>query len=88
VLTYYPPEVGFYHATRADGVALDFAANLASPTESRIAPREKWMLGGKALTPPPALTVSVSRRIWIYLVLVALGLLALEWFTYHRRISV
>ncbi|MBK9070505.1 MAG: VWA domain-containing protein [Myxococcales bacterium] len=88
ILTYYPQEVGFYGATGTDGGDVDFSANLASPSESRIAPQTTWTLGGKQLTPPPAMVVSVSRRIWLYLVIIALALLAVEWFTYHRRVTV
>jgi Ca-activated chloride channel homolog len=30
----------------------------------------------------------VRREIWVYLLAAAVALTALEWFTYHRRITV
>ncbi len=67
---------------------LDLAANLGSPTESRIAPAADLTLAGKQLEAPPTFAVTARRDLWVYLVYAVLALLALEWVTYHRRITV
>ena len=36
----------------------------------------------------PGFTLGVRREIWIYLLLAAALLTALEWVTYHRRVTV
>ncbi|PID39673.1 MAG: hypothetical protein CSA24_00810 [Deltaproteobacteria bacterium] len=67
---------------------LRIAANLADPQESNIAPAEKLVLGGRLLAPPAGFSVKLRREIWIYLLLIGLGLLLLEWLTYNRRLTV
>jgi len=32
--------------------------------------------------------VGVRRELWIYFLLAVLGMSAVEWFTYHRRVTV
>jgi hypothetical protein len=78
---------GVYYLDAPDGV-LGVAANLADPFESNIEPQPKLALGGRELAPPPAFKASLSRSIWIYLVLAALLLTSVEWLTYNRRITV
>lgn len=68
--------------------AFELAANLGSPTESSIAPAQDLVLGGRTLAAPESFPVSARRELWVYLVLAVLALLALEWVTYHRRITV
>ena len=91
--TFYANHVGFYDlaAKAPDGrtlAGLQLAANLASPSESDIAPSTTLALGGKKLAAPQAFAVTHSRKLWIYLVLLAAGLIFVEWVTYHRRITV
>lgn len=90
--TFYAARVGYYElAAKAGGrtlAQLELAANLASPSESDIAPSTELTLGGKKLAPPEAFAISRSRKLWIYLVLLALALIVAEWVTYHRRITV
>jgi hypothetical protein len=91
--TFYASRVGIYElAAKGPGGAtlaqIELAANLASPAESDIAPSTKLALGGKALAEPEAFALSHSRKLWTYLVLLALALIAMEWVTYHRRITV
>ena len=78
---------GVYQVERKDG-GLGVAANLADALESEIKPERELVLGGKKLEAAPSFHASLSRSIWIYLVLAALLLSAVEWFTYHRRITV
>ncbi len=91
--TFYGNRVGYYDLTAKapDGKALaaiSLAANLASPSESRIAPSSELTLGGKKLAAPEAFSITHSQKLWIYLLLFATGLIVLEWITYHRRITV
>ncbi|HEY1552380.1 MAG TPA: VWA domain-containing protein [Kofleriaceae bacterium] len=91
--TFYPMHVGYYSLTPlgSDGKPLPgitLAANLASPSESNITPSSKLTLGGKQLAEPEAFAITHSQKLWIYLVLLALGFIVLEWITYHRRITV
>jgi hypothetical protein len=91
--TFYGSKVGYYDvaAKTADGKVLakiSLAANLASPTESDIAPSQTLTLAGKQLEEPEAFSITHSQKLWIYLVLLALGLIVMEWITYHRRITV
>ena len=91
--TFYGSRVGYYDvaAKGADGLPiarLELAANLASPEESDIAPSAQLTLGGKQLEPPEAFAITHSQKIWVYLILLAAGLILVEWITYHRRITV
>ncbi len=91
--TFYASHVGYYDiaAKTSDGKPLaqiTLAANLASPTESDIAPSATLTLAGKKLEAPESFSITHSQKLWIYLVLLALALIVLEWVTYHRRITV
>ena len=37
---------------------------------------------------PEAFSITHSQKLWIYLILLATGLILVEWITYHRRITV
>jgi hypothetical protein len=84
---FYGQAVGIYTLAGPTG-PLGVAANLADPLESDIRPQTTLVLGGKPLEAPPGFTPSVSRAIWVYLVLGALLLSSVEWLTYNRRITV
>ena len=80
---------GFYELTvGADANKTAFAANLVSEEESAITPRPKLAVDGKDASEPSAFQVGVRREIWIYLLLIAALLTAIEWATYHRRVTV
>jgi len=92
--TFYGQRVGYYDVV-AKGItgketvaSITLAANLASPTESDIAPSSELTLGGTKLEAPIAFAVSHTTKLWIYFVLLAMGLVVMEWITYHRRITV
>ena len=70
------------------GASVRFAANLLDDTESTIAPQEKLTVDGKEAGTVSAFHVGVRREIWIYLLFIAIAITALEWITYHRRITV
>jgi hypothetical protein len=90
--TFYGQKVGYYDLTaKANGkplASINLAANLASASESDIAPSSSLTLGGKKLEAPEALAITHSQKLWIYLLLLATGLIIMEWVTYHRRITV
>jgi hypothetical protein len=93
--TFYAAKVGYYEleAKAGDQVLahIELAANLASAMESDIAPSTALTLGGpegKKLQAPEKFAISRSQKLWIYLILFGLGLIVLEWVTYHRRITV
>jgi hypothetical protein len=65
-----------------------FAANLADVRESTIGPAESVNVGGRASGALEGFTPGVRREVWIYLLAAAVALTAVEWFTYHRRITV
>jgi von Willebrand factor type A domain len=96
--TFYADTVGVWHlrprgdgpGAPAIGTAIDLAANLANPAESKIAPTPAaaFALGGKKLEAPEAFAISRNQELWIYFLIAAVLLLSLEWVTYHRRITV
>src|SRR5262249_47310683 len=84
--TFYAAAVGVHTlrareaARRADGRGrllseVSLAANLASPTESNIAPARQLQLGAKALERPQGFGISHHLSLWLYLVLAAVLLL-------------
>jgi hypothetical protein len=82
---------GFYEILGGAGAEdrpIHFAANLLDAGESAIAPRDQLAAGGAAATPPAPFRAGLRRDVWVYLLLVALLLTALEWGTYHRRVTV
>jgi Ca-activated chloride channel homolog len=83
-------QAGFYELAVEGSSAppLRFAANLADPEESRIAPLPELKLGTAVATQPSGFEVRARHQIWGYLVIAVLLLSALEWFTYHRRLTV
>ncbi|MBP9087196.1 MAG: VWA domain-containing protein [Kofleriaceae bacterium] len=98
--SFYAPHVGFYQLMLRDpnGVAataaaapapvLALAANLASASESDIAPSAELKLGQQTLQAPEAFAATRSQKLWIYFIMFAGLLMAVEWITYHRRITV
>ncbi len=45
-------------------------------------------VSGMRAEEPTAGRAGVRQELWIYLVLFALAILVVEWFTYHRRLTV
>ncbi len=96
---FFGVEAGFYRlqapegtpgATSQDGVKRDvlFAANLVDPTESAIAPKTEITIDGKKGGVVAGFKVGVRKELWIYLLIAVIVIAAVEWWTYHRRISV
>lgn len=84
---YFGTEAGFYRVQTTDS---DFivAANLSDPDESRCAPKRTLTIAGQRATSPRASSAGLRRELWPYFLLAALGLLFIEWGTYHRRVTV
>jgi hypothetical protein len=80
-------QAGFYELRGADQT-MSFAANLLDASESAIAPQDKLVVGTTESGTVAGFHVGVRREIWIYLLLAAALLTALEWGTYHRRLTV
>lgn len=78
---------GFYKLQVGSEV-IEVAANLADEVESKIATPEEIPLPGAIEGPPAGGGAVVKREIWITLILVVIGILLLEWWTYHRRLTV
>src|SRR5208283_292075 len=81
---------GFYELTSGgkDGQTTSFAASLLDASESAIAPQDAPQVDGKVPGAPEGFHIGVRREIWIYLLLAVALLTALEWATYHRRMTV
>jgi hypothetical protein len=84
---YSGTRAGFYRA-EAGGKTVEFAANLAAPSESAMKPSPRLTVAGTAAGAVRGFTVGIRREVWVYLLFGAFGILAIEWFTYHRRITV
>ncbi|MBX3188256.1 MAG: VWA domain-containing protein [Labilithrix sp.] len=94
---YLGERAGFYELVGAEG-ATDapgaeatksaFAANLLDAEESSIEPAKELVVDGKKAGNLSGFQIGVRREIWIYLLLAAVLLTAIEWITYHRRITV
>lgn len=90
--SFYGNWIGVHRLTARDKgqvvAMVELAANLANPDESRIAPTRELTMGEKVLAEPEGFEITRKRSLWVYLVLLFALLLAIEWFTYHRRITV
>lgn len=73
---------------QAQATTTSFAANLLDADESAIEPAKELVIDGKKAGTLSGFQIGVRREIWIYLLLAAILLTAVEWITYHRRITV
>ncbi|WP_437574424.1 vWA domain-containing protein [Sorangium sp. So ce887] len=65
-----------------------FAANLSAPQESAIAPAAELKVDGRGAGAVSEFKIGVRRELWVYLLAAVLLVTAIEWFTYHRRVTV
>jgi hypothetical protein len=79
-------QVGFYTAEGKD-FTYPFAANLASATESDITPRRNLTIADNP-TASPGRPVPNNRELLPLLALLALVVLGIEWWAFHRRVYV
>jgi len=77
-------QLGVYRMELPDGRFLQYAVNLFSPQESRLAPAETLPGATSAVADSAGLAGEAQREWWRPLALLALALLCLEWLVYHR----
>lgn len=65
-----------------------FAANLSDPAESTIAAADSLAVGEARSGELLGFTIGVRRELWVYFLLAVLAVSAIEWWTYHRRVTV
>ncbi|HSN97225.1 MAG TPA: VWA domain-containing protein [Candidatus Nanopelagicales bacterium] len=65
-----------------------FAANLSAPAESAITPVPELAVHGRPAGAVGEFKIGVRRELWVYLLAAVLLVTALEWLTYHRRVTV
>jgi hypothetical protein len=82
-------DAGFY-TLRADTDAppTRLAANLSDADESRIEPAPTLTVDGRQAGEVLGFQVGVRRELWLYLLGAVLIITAIEWLTYHRRLTV
>lgn len=78
---------GFY-TLRAGEEEIVFAANLGPSDEGLIAPADTLSVAGRSAEAPELGTPGVRTEIWMLLVLGVLAILLIEWFSFHRRLTV
>ncbi len=87
--TFFGENAGFYELWGADNQPVHaFAANLSNLRESQLSPRESLSLGQVTAGPVEGFAKGVRRELWLTLLLVVMGVSLLEWFSYHRRVTV
>jgi Ca-activated chloride channel family protein len=81
---------GFYELAvdGSDRPATRFAANLSDLDESRIAPVQKLELGSTQAGQAQGFGARARQQLWGYLLLAVIAASAIEWLTYHRRVTV
>ncbi len=85
--SYLGERAGFYDMT-AGASSTRFAANLLDREESALSSRDTLTVDGKEAGRVAAFSISPRRDFWVYLLLAAVVLTAVEWATYHRRVTV
>jgi len=85
-LLYYPDTetAGVYTAT-GPKFRREFAVNLLSRDESATKPRDKLQFGKRPVLAGTG-AVRTASEVWRWLLLLALAVLGVEWWVYHRRI--
>lgn len=90
-LTLLGRDAGFYTLSAAGDAQqfeLQLAANLSDVQESHITPTPDASAALNKLPAPSGFVRGARQQVWGYLLLVVFALSLVEWFTYHRRVSV
>ncbi len=88
-VSFFGDDVGFYELRApTDELVSKFAANFADPQESNLLVQSELTLGQAKATPPTAYAAGIKRELWGSLLLVVLLVTLVEWFTFHRRVTV
>lgn len=88
IARYLGMESGVYTISINQAQPIKIAANLVNPFESNIRPLKKLIIDGQIITPPEGFSIRVKRHLWIYLLLLGLAIIVIEWLTYNRRLTV
>lgn len=89
ILTYAGEFAGFYEILDKNETRISrFAANLRDTSESDLAVDTQLAVGTQTSSAPQGFTPHTRRELWALIVLTAVFVLFVEWFTYHRRITV
>jgi hypothetical protein len=83
---YRGTRVGF-HRMVTDGVTDTLAATLGTPGESAIEPADDLRVGTTTAETPRSSVPGFPIDPWAILVVLAIAVLAIEWATYHRRLT-
>jgi hypothetical protein len=84
-------QAGFYKLSTGEPGSEEthmFAANLSDIAESTIAPVAELKVHGRVAGPVGEFKIGVRRELWVYLLAAVLAVTAIEWLTYHRRVTV
>jgi Ca-activated chloride channel family protein len=84
-------QAGFYKLIAGAAGAEEithFAANLSDVQESSIGPVPELKVDERTAGAVSGFTIGVRREIWVYLLAAVLLITAVEWLTYHRRLTV
>ncbi len=73
------------YAVTGKGVRQEFAINLLSRDESQTDPKDALQFGRRPVLAGSG-TVRTAREFWRWLVILALVVLGIEWWVYHKRI--
>ncbi len=87
--TFFGEEAGFYELLGADEKPVHtFAANLSNLNESHLSPAPQLALGEVNAGAVEGFAKGVRRELWLTLLLLVMAVSLLEWFSYHRRVTV
>jgi Ca-activated chloride channel homolog len=87
--SFFGQRVGFYELRSTDDeVVSKFAANFVDPAESSLEVRSELTLGDVKAPPPAGYSPGIKRELWGSLLFVVLLMTLVEWFTFHRRVTV
>ncbi len=79
---------GFYQLTVEGNPPVAFAASLSDEVESKIEPSAALVLGTATASSVSTTVATAKQSAWVILLLLVVALSALEWATYHRRVTV
>lgn len=65
-----------------------FAANLLDADESDVAARRTIPLAREVVVAQQGAETNLTRRLWPWLLLAALGIVLLEWYIYNRKVAI
>jgi hypothetical protein len=86
-VAFFGQESGFYEVL-ARGKRTRFAASLLSDAESRLVPQQELKIPGVTVGEVGGMEPRAERDPWVWLLLIVAGVSFVEWWAYHRRLTV